>query len=113
MKSTEYGAPTLAYIGDAVYELKMRLAFPDHKETVRRVCAEAQSLAFDKIEALLKDEELAAYKRGRNAKVNSVPQHASVEQYHRATGLEALFGFLYVEGRLERIDELFDVIIHD
>lgn len=113
MKSTEYGALTLAYIGDAVYELKMRLAYPDHRETVRRVCAEAQSLAFNKIEPFLLDDELSAYKRGRNAKVNSVPQHASVEQYHRATGLEALFGFLYIEGRHQRIDELFDIIIHD
>jgi len=113
MKSTEFGALTLAYIGDAVYELKMRMAFPDHNITVKKVCAEAQSSAFDVISGLLTDDEMSAYKRGRNAKVNSVPQHASVEEYHKATGLESLFGYLYVEGREDRINELFDVIIND
>ena len=113
MKSSEYGALTLAYFGDAVYELKMRLAYPDHRETVKRVCAQFQSDAAEKILPLLQSDELAAYKRGRNAKVNSIPQHASVEQYHRATGLEALFGYLYIEGRKERIDELFEIIIND
>lgn len=113
MKSTDYGALTLAYIGDAVYELKMRIAFPDHKVTVKKVCAEAQSKAFDKIQNLLTDDEIAAFKRGRNAKVNSVPQHASVEEYHKATGIESLFGYLYVEGLEDRIDELFSIIIND
>ena len=113
MKSTEYGALTLAYIGDAVYELKMRLLYPDHKIAVRKVCAEAQARAADRILPLLSDDEEAAYKRGRNAKVNSVPVHASVEEYHKATGLESLFGFLWIEGREDRVDELINLIVND
>ena len=58
----------------------------------------------------LTEEELAVYKRGRNAKVNSVPQHADVAQYHAATGLETLFGWLYLLGRTQRLRELFAVI---
>ena len=57
--------------------------------------------------ARLTEEERSVYKRSRNAKVNSVPHHAQVAQYHAATGLEALFGWLYLLGRLERIGELF------
>ena len=55
----------------------------------------------------LTPEETAVYKRGRNAKVNSVPQKADIAQYHAATGLEALFGWLYLTGRTERISELY------
>ena len=58
----------------------------------------------------LTDEERAVYKRGRNAKVNSVPQHADVAQYHAATGLETLFGWLYLLGRTQRLRELFSKI---
>ena len=59
---------------------------------------------------MLTDEERAVYKRGRNAKVNSVPQHADVAQYHAATGLETLFGWLYLLGRTQRLRELFSKI---
>lgn len=110
MKITETGALTAAYIGDAVYELLMRTKYENHKVVVKKVCAEAQSEAVDKIIDILSETELSYYKRGRNAKVNSVPQHASVGDYHRATGLEALFGYLYIEGRNDRIRELFDLI---
>lgn len=106
----------LAHIGDAVYELMMRTALCEagltavtdlHRETVRRVNAPAQAKAAEKLLPALTDAERAVYKRGRNAKVNSVPQHADVSEYHAATGLEALFGWLYLQGRTQRLRELF------
>ena len=81
-----------------------------HRETVRRVNAPAQARAAEAILPLLTEAEHAVYKRGRNAKVNSVPQHADVAQYHAATGLETLFGWLYLLGRTQRLRELFAVI---
>ena len=81
-----------------------------HRETVRRVNAPAQARAAETIQPALTDEERAVYKRGRNAKVNSVPQHADVAQYHAATGLETLFGWLYLLGRTQRLRELFSKI---
>ena len=58
-------------------------------------------------------DELAIYKRGRNAKVNSVPQKADIGQYHAATGLEALFGWLYLQGKTERINDLYSVCVEE
>lgn len=81
-----------------------------HRETVRRVNAPAQARVAEAIQPALTDEERAVYKRGRNAKVNSVPQHADVAQYHAATGLETLFGWLYLLGRTQRLRELFSKI---
>ena len=81
-----------------------------HRETVRRVNAPAQARAAEAIQSALTDEERAVYKRGRNAKVNSVPQHADTAQYHAATGLETLFGWLYLLGRTQRLRELFSKI---
>ena len=95
-----YSTLALAHIGDGVYELMMRTALCAagltavtdlHRETVRRVNAPAQARAAEAILPLLTEAEHAVYKRGRNAKVNSVPQHADVAQYHAATGLETLF----------------------
>ena len=65
--------------------------------------------AAEAIQPALTDEERAVFKRGRNAKVNSVPQHADVAQYHAATGLETLFGWLYLIGRTQRLRELFAI----
>lgn len=59
---------------------------------------------------MLTQDETSVFKRGRNAKVNSVPHNADIGQYHAATGLEALFGWLYLLGRTERINELFNII---
>ena len=67
--------------------------------------------AAEKILPLLSEKESAVYRRGRNAKVNSVPHHASINQYHAATGVEALFGWLYLQGQTERITELFAAIM--
>ena len=112
----------LAHIGDGVYELLTRTMLclqghqsvgELHKLTVSYVKAPAQALAMEKILPHLTEEELALYKRGRNAHVHGVPQGASVGEYHSATGLEALFGWLYLLDRKERINELFSHIMED
>lgn len=106
----------LAHIGDAVYELLTRTmlcsdgvtkASELHRKTVALVNAPAQAEAMSRILPKLNGTELAIYKRGRNTKVNSVPQKADIAQYHAATGLEALFGWLYLRGENERIAELY------
>ena len=112
----------LAHVGDGVYELLFRtkLCFEGnsnvsnlHRQTVSNVNAVAQAKAVEKIMPHLSSDELAIYKRGRNTKVNSVPHKANIGQYHAATGLEALFGWLYLLGRTERIKELFEIITED
>ena len=109
----------LAFVGDAIYGLLVRerlvlIANTSvgnlHKNSVRYVSAKAQASAIDKIEAMFDEEEERIYKRGRNSAVNSVPKNANVADYHKATGLEALFGYLYLSNRHERIKHLFDVI---
>lgn len=112
----QIGMLSLAHVGDAVYELlvRSRLCMENrtavtqlHRMTVSQVNAAVQAQAAEKIFPVLTDEERSVYKRGRNAKVNSVPHHAEIAQYHAATGLEALFGWLYLLGRRERLEELF------
>lgn len=108
----------LAHIGDAVYELLTRTmlcvggdkqAEKLHKKTVAIVNAPAQAAAAERLLPMLTDDEIYVFKRGRNAKVNSVPQKADIAQYHAATGLEALFGWLYLQGKTQRINELYAV----
>ncbi|MBM6920944.1 ribonuclease III [Phocea massiliensis] len=109
----------LAYIGDGIYELLTREHIVSrgnmpvakfHKETVSLVCAAAQSEAVDVILPMLDEEETAVYKRGRNAHGSQVPKNADAVQYRRATGLEALFGYLYLNGRMERLHTLYEAI---
>ena len=109
----------LAHVGDAVYELLYRSKLCTdghtavaemHRMTVAFVRAEAQAEVAAKLLPVLTTEEASVYKRGRNAKVNSVPHNADIGQYHAATGLEALFGWLYLLGRTGRINELFNII---
>ena len=106
----------LAHCGDAVFELLVRSYLCAagkaangnlHRATVDLVCAPAQAARVDRMLPLLTEEELAVYKRGRNAHVHMIPKNATHEQYSKATGLECLFGALYLSGRLERINELF------
>ena len=106
----------LAHMGDAVFEVLVRAWLCAHgkatgkglhQATIRLVCAESQAEKARGILPLLTDEELAVFKRGRNAQVHSVPAHASRAQYSEATALEALLGWLYLKGRKERINELF------
>ena len=110
----------LAHIGDGVYELLTRtMLCADgnkkvtelHKKTVAIVNAPAQAEAAERLQPLLTDDERYIYKRGRNAKVNSVPHKADTGQYHAATGLEALFGWLYLQGKTQRINELYAVCV--
>ena len=112
----------LAHVGDGVYELLNRSQLCReghtdvqtlHRLTVARVRAEAQAKAAAHILPLLTEEERSIYRRGRNTHVNSVPHHAQLADYHAATGLEALFGWLYLLGRLERIDALFAAIMEE
>ena len=112
----------LAHVGDGVYELLNRSQLCReghtdvqtlHRLTVARVRAEAQAKAAAHILPLLTEEELSIYRRGRHTHVNSVPHHAQLADYHAATGLEALFGWLYLLGRLERIDTLFAAIMEE
>ena len=109
----------LAHVGDAVYELLYRSKLCTdghtavaemHRMTVAFVRAEAQAEAAAKLLPVLTQDETSVFKRGRNAKVNSVPHNVDIGQYHAATGLEALFGWLYLLGRTERINELFNII---
>ena len=106
----------LAHMGDAVFEILVRgwlcthgkaTGKGLHQATIRLVCAESQAQKAERILPILTEEELAVFKRGRNAQVHSVPAHASRAQYGTATALEALLGWLYLKGRKDRINELF------
>ena len=106
----------LAHVGDAVFELMVRgwlcvhgksTGKGMHQAAVRLVCAESQAEKARRILPELTAEELAVFKRGRNAQVHTVPAHASRAQYGEATALEALLGWLYLSGRRERVSELF------
>lgn len=110
----------LAFIGDAIYEIFVREMLVCsanrpvndlHRESVKYVSAQAQTAAFEKIKNVLTEEETAQFKRGRNAKVGHSPKSASEAEYHTATGVEALFGYLYLSDRQDRIRQLFDIII--
>ena len=110
----------LAHIGDCVYELLVRSYLVCHGgqtnrglhfDTVKYVSAPAQARAMETLLPLLDEQELAVYKRGRNTKVRSVPKNADIGQYHAATGLECLFGWLYLNARHPRISELFAAIM--
>lgn len=106
---------TLAFVGDGVFELMVREYLASeanrppnalHRMAVSMVRAEAQAAAFDKIQPLLSEKEIAVYKRGRNA---HTARHS--DDYHKATGLEALFGYLYLNDQIDRIQELFNLIL--
>ena len=109
----------LAHVGDAVFELMVRSWLAGggkatsgslHRDTVGIVNAKAQAEFVKVIEPQLTDDELSVYKRGRNTRVNSVPKHMSIADYHAATGFEALFGWLWLKGDKERLNELFEAI---
>ena len=109
----------LAFIGDCIYEIMVReMLVTDanrpvndlHKESVKYVSAKAQTEAYSKIRDVLTEEETAVFKRGRNAKVGHSPKSATEGEYHCATGIEALFGYLYLTEQTDRIKELFSKI---
>ena len=118
----EISALALAHVGDAVFELGIRTwlctqgastAKGLHGKAVGFVSAKAQSAAARRILPVLSGEELAVFKRGRNAHVNSVPRGSTFEEYHLATAVEAVFGYLYLSGKTGRLDELFGLIVNE
>ena len=108
----------LCFVGDAVYGLCVRTALAEinrpsgelHRLSVKLVNAVAQAKAYKLIEPFLSEEEITIFKRGRNFHTNSSPKSASKGDYHIATGLECLFGHLYLSGKNERVNELFNLI---
>ena len=113
------GGLTLAFFGDSVYEVYVREQIVRlgtmpvdklHKKAVQYVNAGFQSYAYDIIAEQLTEEETEIFKRGRNATGNNVPRSSNPKDYRRATGMEALFGYLYLTGQNDRIKELFEKI---
>lgn len=112
----------LAHVGDAVYEILVRAALVSqglttgahlHRDTTALVCAPAQARAAELLLPLLTEEEQGYYRRGRNATVHNIPKNATRAQYSKATGLESLFGALYLLGRQDRILTLFSRIMEE
>lgn len=110
----------MAYVGDAVYELAIRrsLAIDKHKkinqihlDTVNLVKAESQAKTLRRIEDRLTPEETDIVRRGRNAKSGSHPRNVAIADYRMSTGLEALLGYLYLNGNLERLYEILQWVI--
>ena len=110
----------LAHIGDAVYEVLCRAWLCAqggqtvkrlHRESVELVKAPAQARFMDKMLPHLTEEEVAYYRRGKNAHSHAAPKSATPQEYAKATGLETLFGALYLAGKTERLNELFHIIM--
>lgn len=110
----------LAHIGDGVFELLCRSYLCAkggtnvgklHKDTVAMVKAPSQAKFMDRLMPHLTDDELAVYRRGKNSHVHAVPKGATPMEYAKATGLEALFGALYLSGQTERINALFHILV--
>ena len=110
-----YSPLTLAYIGDGIFELVVRTVLVErkntqaeklHKAATKIVKAETQALLIEAIKEELTEEELAVYKRGRNAKAVTRAKNATMSEYRRATGFEALMGYLYLKGDMERMIKL-------
>jgi ribonuclease-3 family protein len=117
-KANEYSPLALAYIGDAVYEIFIRTYVLNkgnapvnklHKASREMVRASAQAKLYYIIEPELSEEEKDVLRRGRNAKSISTPKNADMTEYRHATGLEALIGYLYIQGNINRISQLIDL----
>ena len=118
MNPNQISAQELAYFGDAVVELLVREHLLTlglggvgklNREAMKYVKATAQSAALENILPLLAEDELAAFKRGRNNHVSAIPKSASAVEYRRATGFEALFAYLWLSGNESRARELFSI----
>ena len=110
----------LAHMGDCVFEILCRGYLCAnggknvgnlHRDTIRMVKASSQAAFADKLLPHLTEEELAFYRRGKNAHVHAVPKSCTPAEYAKATGLEALFGALYLTGQTERINRLFKLVM--
>ena len=116
MNASSYSPLNLAYIGDAVFELFVRSKLLEtgnvpvnelHKRATQYVKAGAQSVMYHILAEVATEEELAVLKRGRNAKSFTKAKNATVMDYRHATGVEALFGYLFIKRETERLSELF------
>lgn len=114
-----YSPLTLAYLGDSVFDLivKSHFVFAEnkqvekyHKEVIKIVNARHQARFIDTYMDRLTEEEISVFKRGRNASVHTKAKNASMAQYKKATGFEALIGYLYLSGNKERINELMELM---
>ena len=112
----------LAHMGDCVFEILCRgwLCARGgknvgnlHRDTIQMVKASSQAKFVDKLLPLLTEEELAYYRRGKNAHVHAVPKSCTPAEYAKATGLEALFGALYLAGKTDRLNELFKAVMEE
>ena len=112
----------LAHMGDCVFEILCRgylcakggkTVDKLHRDTIHMVKATSQAKFVEKLLPLLSEEELAFYRRGKNSHVHAVPKSATPAEYAKATGLEALFGALYLMGRTERLNELFKAVMEE
>lgn len=117
-----YNGETLAYVGDAIYELRIReyilsTGYQDvnklHKYAVKFTSGENQAKIIDYLikENLITEEELSYFKRGRNSGHSKNRRSISVISYKKATGFEAMLGYLYLENKKERLDEILDIVI--
>ena len=112
----------LAHMGDCVFEILCRAYLCArggknvgnlHRDTINLVKAQSQAKFVDKLLPLLTEEELAYYRRGKNAHVHAVPKSCTPAEYAKATGLEALFGALYLAGQTERLNHLFKTVMNE
>ena len=112
----------LAHMGDCVFEILCRGYLCArggknvgnlHRDTINMVKATSQAAFVDKLLPLLTEEELAYYRRGKNAHVHAVPKSCTPAEYAKATGLEALFGALYLAGKTDRLNELFKAVMDE
>ena len=119
MQTNAHAMLTLAYIGDAVYELLVRQHIIGgdaakvkqmHQKTIALVCAENQAALALAIEPRLSETEKDVLRRGRNAKGGHLPKNTSAPTYRLATGLEALIGYLYLEQNLAKLEEIFHIL---
>lgn len=115
-----YSPLTLAYIGDAIFEMVIRTLIVEkgqraanslHKHTTKIVCAGTQAAMIEALSEVLTDEEQSIYRRGKNTKINSSAKNASLADYRKATGFEALCGYLYLSGNTKRVVELIKIAL--
>ena len=112
----------LAHLGDCVFEILCRAYLCTrggktvdrlHQDTIAMVRATAQAKFADKMLPMLSEEEMAYYRRGKNSHVHGVPKSATPQEYAKATGVETLFGALYLLGRKDRLNEIFKAVIEE
>ena len=110
----------LAHMGDCVFEILVRSSLCAkgektvdrlHRDTINMVKATSQARFVDKMLPLLNETELAYYRRGKNSHVHAVPKSATPAEYAKATGLETLFGYLFLSGQKDRANEIFNLVM--